>query len=175
MIPLTADELAGLRATIDKAPDVAANADGEVLRYDFDSDSSTTVTDVSGNGYDGTIVGTSAVGGGEMTFSGDDYVRVPDNIMSGIEDITVEAQVYLDSSLSGNYFIYGLGNTDGAGVGNGYLFTSGNRLPDQDRDGELDHRTSGGLGLRAAAQHVGDPYLHAARRRGDDLPRRACR
>ncbi|NTV39198.1 MAG: family 43 glycosylhydrolase, partial [Demequinaceae bacterium] len=126
VIPVTGAELAALRATIVKAPDVTANANGEVLRYDFQSGSGATVTDVTGNGYDGTIVGDATLAGGELTFTGNDYVKVPDNILAGIEDITVEAQVYLDSSLSGNYFIYGLGNTDGSGAGNGYLFTSGN-------------------------------------------------
>jgi len=129
VIPVTAAELAVLRAAIvtpATAPEVTANADGEVLRYDFQAGAGSTVTDVTGNGYDGTIVGTSALAGGEMVFSGDDYVDIPDNILSGVEDITIEAQVYLDSTLSGNYFIYGLGNTDSGGVGNGYLFTSGN-------------------------------------------------
>ncbi|MBM6698713.1 1,4-beta-xylanase, partial [Streptococcus alactolyticus] len=40
--------------------------------------------------------------------------------------ITVSTDVLVRSSQSGAYFLYGLGNTDGGGVGNGYLYSTGN-------------------------------------------------
>ncbi|MGX9900864.1 LamG-like jellyroll fold domain-containing protein [Arthrobacter sp. SA17] len=42
--------------------------------------------------------------------------------------MTVEADVLVNASQSGSYFIYGFGNTDAAGVGNGYLFATGNSV-----------------------------------------------
>ncbi|MFP5359227.1 MAG: family 43 glycosylhydrolase [Actinomycetes bacterium] len=126
VIPVTATELEALRELIVTVPPVEADEDGQVLRYDFESGDGTTLTDVTGNGYDGTIVGGSTLANGALTFDGsNDYVDLPDNILAGVEDITIEAEVRLDSALSGNYFIYGLGNTTG-GVGDGYLFTTGN-------------------------------------------------
>ncbi|MFW2514697.1 family 43 glycosylhydrolase, partial [Demequina sp. SO4-13] len=126
VFPVTAEELSSLREQIVTADPVTADEDGQVLRYDFESFDGTTLTDVTGNGYNGTIQGGAAPSDGALAFTGDDYVDLPDNIMAGVEDITIEAEVYLDTALSGNYFIYGLGNTDSAGVGNGYLFTTGN-------------------------------------------------
>ncbi|MFW7414456.1 family 43 glycosylhydrolase [Demequina sp. SO4-18] len=126
VFPVTADELAGMREQILSADPVTADEDGQVLRYDFESYDGTTLTDVTGNGYDGTIVDGGEPVDGSLEFTGDNYVDLPDNIMAGVEDVTIEAEVYLDPALSGNYFIYGLGNTDSAGAGNGYLFTTGN-------------------------------------------------
>ncbi|WP_062135994.1 family 43 glycosylhydrolase [Demequina aestuarii] len=126
VIPVTAAELEALREGVVEAEPVTADADGQVLRYDFETGQGTTLTDVTGNGYDGTIVGGATLAGGEMAFDGsNDYVDLPDNILAGIEDVTIEAEVFLDQGMTGNYFIYGLGNTTG-GAGDGYLFTTGN-------------------------------------------------
>lgn len=126
VLPVTASELASLRAMVVTIPDAMVNAEGEVLRYDFASASGTTLTDVSGNGYHGTIMGGASVASGELVFDGtDDYVDLPDNLLAGVVDVTVEAEVYLDAAQAGNYFIYGFGNTDGSGAGNGYLFSEG--------------------------------------------------
>ncbi len=125
VVPVTAAELEQLSAG---PPPVEANEDGEILRYDFTDASGSVVADRSGNGYDGTIVGGAAwQQGGSLRFDGaDDYVDLPDHILSGVEDITVEAEVRIDPAQPGPYFIYGLGNTDVSGVGSGYLFTTGN-------------------------------------------------
>ncbi len=125
VIPVTAAELAAFSAG---PPPVEANEDGEILRYDFTDAAGSVVADRSGNGYDGTIVGGAAwQQGGSLRFDGtDDYVDLPDHILTGVEDLTVEAEVKIDPAQSGSYFIYGLGNTDASGVGNGYLFTTGN-------------------------------------------------
>ncbi|WKK72550.1 family 43 glycosylhydrolase [Rathayibacter oskolensis] len=102
------------------------NAAGEILRYSFDGGSGTTVQDVTGHGLTGTLVSGAAWQTGSVKLDGtDDYIDLPDNLLTGVTDITVQADVWIDSAQSGAYFIYGLGNTT-AGAGDGYLFTSGN-------------------------------------------------
>ncbi|KQP53843.1 family 43 glycosylhydrolase [Agreia sp. Leaf283] len=123
VIPITAAELESLGSGPTPAP---VNEDGEILRYDFEDASGSVVSDVTGNGQDGTISGGATWADGSLTFDGsDDYVDLPDNLLAGVTDVTVEADVWIDSAQSGAYFIYGLGNTI-SGAGNGYLFTSGN-------------------------------------------------
>ncbi|OAH13686.1 family 43 glycosylhydrolase [Streptomyces jeddahensis] len=111
------------------APVQAAEiTDGLALWYKLDAASGTTVTDASGNGQDGTVNGTAGWSGtGEgLAFNGSDtYVKVPNNIMSGMNSITVSMDVKIDSAQATPYFIYGFGNTSGTS-GNGYLFTTGN-------------------------------------------------
>lgn len=124
VIPVTAAELEGLRS--DVAP-VTANAEGEIVKYDFRQGSGTTVIDQSGNGRDATTVGGPTWTGSSLALDGnDDYVDLPDNLLAGVTDVSVTTDVRIRQSQSGAYFIYGLGNTDGGGLGNGYLFTSGN-------------------------------------------------
>ncbi|WP_156761645.1 family 43 glycosylhydrolase [Microbacterium karelineae] len=125
VIPVTADELAGLNE-LDVRPDpISSNEDGEVVRYDFAGGSGTTLADVSGNGRDATIEGATWSGESLVLDGADDYVDLPDDLMSGLEGISVEADVWIDESQSGNYFVWGLGNTGADGVGDGYLFTTG--------------------------------------------------
>ncbi|MWV58955.1 family 43 glycosylhydrolase [Rathayibacter sp. VKM Ac-2754] len=102
------------------------NAAGEILRYSFDGGSGTTVQDVTGHGLNGTLVSGAAWQSGSVKLDGtDDYIDLPDDLLTGVTDITVQADVWIDSAQSGAYFLYGLGNTT-AGAGDGYLFTSGN-------------------------------------------------
>ncbi|WP_152631131.1 family 43 glycosylhydrolase [Agreia bicolorata] len=148
VIPITAAELESLGSGPAPAP---VNEDGEILRYDFENGQGATLKDVSGNGQDATITGGASWGDGTLTFDGsDDYVKLPDNLLAGVTDVTVEADVWIDSAQSGNYFIYGLGNTV-AGAGNGYLFTTGNA-----------YRTSLATGNWTTEQTVSQ---------GSDLPR----
>ncbi|WYZ33796.1 hypothetical protein EsH8_I_000072 [Colletotrichum jinshuiense] len=123
VIPVTAAELASLTETT--LVRKAVNADGEILRYDFTSVDGTELQDVSGNGNHAVINGGSTVVDGALTFDGvDDFVQLPNNLLSGVEDIAIEAEVFLDASQETPYFLYGLGNTL-SGNGNGYLFTTG--------------------------------------------------
>ncbi|GKT56139.1 endo-1,4-beta-xylanase [Colletotrichum tofieldiae] len=124
VIPVTVAELAALRepALARKAVD----ADGEILRYDFTTVEGTQLQDTSGNGNHAVINGGATIIDGALDFDGvDDFVQLPNNIISGVEDITIEAQVFLDASQQTPYFIYGIGNTV-SGNGNGYLFATGN-------------------------------------------------
>ncbi|MFD5257320.1 family 43 glycosylhydrolase [Streptomyces bobili] len=110
------------------APARAADiTDGLALWYKLDATSGTVAADASGNGRNGTVNGTATwSGAGEgLTFDGSStYVKVPDNIMSGMNSITVSMDVQIDAAQATPYFLYGFGNTAG-GAGNGYLFTTG--------------------------------------------------
>lgn len=113
-----------------QAADTADLTDGLALWYKLDASSGTTVTDASGNGRDGTVNGTAGwTGDGEgLAFNGSDtYIKVPNDVMKGMDSISVSMDVQMDESQVGPYFIYGFGNTTN-GAGNGYLFATGNSL-----------------------------------------------
>lgn len=124
VIPVTAEELKRLRNDPDP---VKANADGEVVHYKLDDTSGTTAKDSSGNGYDGTLSGDASWTDGALNLGGTNgHVKLPDNILTGLNQITVSSKVWIDPTQANPYFIWGLGNTDSSGAGSGYLFTSGN-------------------------------------------------
>ncbi|MET9381448.1 family 43 glycosylhydrolase [Streptomyces sp. NPDC002928] len=108
--------------------DTAEITDGLALRYKLDADSGSTVTDSSGNGRNGTVNGTAdwSTSGQGLAFNGSDtYIKVPDDVMKGMDSITVSMDVLIDSAQTTPYFLYGFGNSSGSS-GNGYLFTTGN-------------------------------------------------
>ncbi|GLP65181.1 hypothetical protein TUSST3_18010 [Streptomyces sp. TUS-ST3] len=124
--------LLGLAAPLVPAQ-AAATADvteGLALWYKLDAASGNTVTDASGNGRDGTVNGTAdwsdpAQG---LAFNGTDTsIKVPDDVMKGMDSITVSTDVLIDPAQAAPYFIYGFGNSSGSN-GNGYLFATGNSL-----------------------------------------------
>ncbi|TDB80755.1 hypothetical protein E1182_07595 [Micromonospora sp. KC721] len=114
----------GLVAT---APAQAAEVtNGLVLRYKLDETSGTVAVDSSGNGRNGTVNGTATWGGTEgLAFDGSStYIQAPNNIMAGLNSISVAFNVFVDTTQGAPYFLYGFGNVSGA-RGNGYLFTTG--------------------------------------------------
>ncbi|WP_420802565.1 LamG domain-containing protein [Streptomyces cavernae] len=142
------------------APAQAAEiTDGLALWYKLDATSGTVAVDSSGNGRNGTVNGTAGwSGSGEgLTFNGSDtYIKVPDNIMSGMNSITVSMDAQIDAAQATPYFLYGFGNT-GNGAGNGYLFTTGNSYRTAVASGgfstEQNTRTSAAL-PRSVWKHV---------------------
>jgi hypothetical protein len=110
--------------TIPASAAVAAPADGPLLWYQFDETSGTVVADASGHGHDGALIGGSWDDGLELD-GVDDYVDLPDDLLAGLDAITVTAEVYIEPEQASPYFIYGLGNSSGD-WGDGYLFTTGN-------------------------------------------------
>ena len=133
--------------------------DGLALWYKLDATSGTVAADASGNGRNGTVNGTAGwSGGGEgLSFNGSStYVKVPDNIMSGMSSITVSMDVQIDATQTTPYFIYGFGNTTN-GSGNGYLFTTGDSFRTGIASGnwttEQNTRTSAAL-QRSVWKHV---------------------
>ncbi|MBD8079469.1 family 43 glycosylhydrolase [Cellulosimicrobium arenosum] len=108
----------------------APTTDGLELWLPLDETAGTVAHDASGNGLDGTLTGT---GGGwregqGLTFGGSNHVDLPDDVLAGHDAVTVSADVWVDTSLTGNYFFYNLGNTavGSPQTGDGYLFSSGN-------------------------------------------------
>ncbi|WP_203338512.1 family 43 glycosylhydrolase [Nocardioides limicola] len=129
VIPVTAAELEKLREQIvvpEPIDPVQADENGLVAHYALDETSGTTATDSSGHGYHGTVSGDATWVDGALTLGGSNgHVRLPDNMMAGLDAITVSTEVWVDSDQATPYFIWGMGNTLN-GAGNGYLFTSGN-------------------------------------------------
>jgi beta-xylosidase len=99
---------------------------GLVLRYGLDQTSGTTVKDSSGNNRDGALMGGGTWKDGSLTLDGDDdFVKLPNDVMKGLSSISVSVDVLVDPSQQGAYFVWGLGNRGGDGVGNGYLMVGG--------------------------------------------------
>jgi hypothetical protein len=123
VIPVTAAELDALRD--DPAP-ATADENGLIARYRMDQSSGSTVVDSSGNGHDATVSGDTSWTGDSLVLGGDNgHVKLPDDLMAGLDEITVSTQVRIDAKQQTPYFIWGLGNTSSSGAGNGYLFTGG--------------------------------------------------
>jgi putative cell wall-binding protein/beta-xylosidase len=127
VVPVTAAELALLEESLGGGPaPVPANEEGQIVSYDFADSTGSTLTDVSGNGLDASVQGGAAFADGALRLDGgDDFVQLPNDILAGVTDISVQTEVWIDEDQRNPYFIYGLGNTAG-GAGNGYLFTTGN-------------------------------------------------
>lgn len=124
VLPVTQAELDALRADLPQPPPpVQSTEDGLVAHLPLTGDAK----DVSGHGYDGTVTGDAAFADGALSLGGSTgHVKLPDNMMTGLEDITVSTEVWVDPTQAGNYFVWNLGNTGPDGFGKGYLFTTGN-------------------------------------------------
>ena len=130
VIPVTATELAALRDGIvipEEPTPVVADENGLVAQYDLGETSGTVAEDATGHGYDGVVSGDATWADGALNLGGTNgHVQLPNDMMAGLDAITVSTKVWLDPSQATPYFVWGLGNTGGGGVGNGYLFTTGN-------------------------------------------------
>ena len=94
------------------------------LTFD-DSNNSKVIADHSNYGHDATKVGGVTVSNGSATFNGTDgYIDLPDNLLKGVNDITVYAEVLIDEHQPSPFWIYGLGNSKNE-LGDGYLFATG--------------------------------------------------
>ena len=124
VLPVTQAELDALRADLPAPPPpVQSTEEGLVAEYPLTGDAK----DVSGHGYDGTVTGDGSFADGALTLGGSTgHVKLPDNMMTGLDAITVSTEVWVDPAQSGNYFVWNLGNSGTDGVGNGYLFATGN-------------------------------------------------
>ena len=124
VIPVTRKELDAL---VDAPPPVRSTPAGLIAHYPLDQSAGVTVADSSGNGYHATLSGDATWDDGSLVLGGSNgHVDLPDNLMSGLDAITVSMDVRIADDQATPYFIWGLGNTDSTGVGNGYLFTTGN-------------------------------------------------
>lgn len=100
-----------------------------ILQYNFDEGSGTAATDSSGNSNHGTLQGTawstSGRFNGGVNFSGSNQsVRLPDNIVTGVNAITVAAWVKLSANPAGNA-LFDIGSS---ATNHFYLKVGGNGL-----------------------------------------------
>ena len=109
------------------APASAVVDDGLVLKYNLTEAAGTVAEDSSGNGRNGTVSGDATRLGSEGLQLGgtNGHVRLPGDVMRGLDSITVSTDVKIAPDQGTPYFIWGMGNTTN-GTGNGYLFTTGN-------------------------------------------------
>ncbi|GLY47094.1 family 43 glycosylhydrolase [Lentzea sp. NBRC 102530] len=117
VLPVTKAELA--RLTAPPAP-VRTSADGLVAHWPLTS----SAADATGHGYDGVLAGDTAFSEGSLSLRGG-HVQLPDNLLTGASAVTVSADVLVDPAQQTPYFLYGFGNTAANGVGDGYLFSTG--------------------------------------------------
>ncbi|WP_120521250.1 immunoglobulin-like domain-containing protein [Arthrobacter celericrescens] len=124
---LAASAALALGGLVAAAPANAAVDDGLVLKYNLTDTAGTVAQDSSGNGRDGVISGDATSLGSEgLRLGGSNgHVRLPNDVMRGLDSITVSTDVKIAADQGTPYFIWGLGNTSN-GTGNGYLFTTGN-------------------------------------------------
>ncbi|RHA38022.1 immunoglobulin-like domain-containing protein, partial [Cellulomonas rhizosphaerae] len=117
---------AGVSATATVTVDPAIPA-GQILHYALDETSGTVAHDSSGQGRDGTLAGgaTWTSGEGVKLDGTNGHVVLPASPLAGLTSVSIDFDVRIAGSQTGSYFLYGIGNTS-SGVGNGYLFTTGN-------------------------------------------------
>ena len=102
---------------------------GLVAWYKLDETSGTVAADSSPSARNATVEGTVAWNGGVgFNFAGGNAsagnaIKLPNNVMTGLNSITVSADVLVDNAATATTFIYGLGNTANGTSGTGYLFT----------------------------------------------------
>lgn len=134
-----AASMGGVVAGVGPASAVEGDLGSDLVGWwKLDETTGTVAADSSGNGRDGTVTGTASWNSGDgFTFGGGangggNAVKLPDNLLSGLDNVTVDFDVWVDPNLSGNNFIFNLGNTAAWPNGTGYLFVtdrdSSNRL-----------------------------------------------
>lgn len=124
----------GLLGAVPVAPPaVAATGDletGLIGWWKLDETSGTVAADSSGNDRDGAVAGAASWNAGDgFTFSGGangsgNYIDLPDDLLAGVDNVTVAFDVLVEPGLSGNWFMYNLGNAASFPNGSGYLFTT---------------------------------------------------
>ncbi|MFD4669127.1 LamG-like jellyroll fold domain-containing protein [Lentzea sp. NPDC058450] len=117
VLPVTQAELDRLNAP---PPPVQATAGGLVAHWPLTSSGA----DATGHGHHGVLAGSAAFSGGSLSLTGG-HVQLPDNLLTGVQAVTISAEVLVDPGQQTPYFLYGFGNTASSGAGDGYLFSTG--------------------------------------------------
>ena len=114
----------------------ASGAEGDLTTdlvgwWKLDETTGTTAADSSGNGRAGTVQGASTWNSGDgFTFSGGassggNSIKLPNDLLAGLDAVTVDLDVWVDPSLAGNWFMFNLGNSATYPNGTGYFFVTG--------------------------------------------------
>jgi beta-xylosidase len=137
-------------------PPVKADPNGLVAHWPLTSNSK----DATGHGYEGKTSGDVTFSSGSLTFGGTNgFVDLPDNMLAGVDAVTVAADVYIEPGQQSPYFLYGFGNTNSSGTGNGYLFSTGGsadsglRAAISNGDWRSEQQTAASGGLSRGAWH----------------------
>ncbi|MFF1262096.1 MULTISPECIES: family 43 glycosylhydrolase [unclassified Streptomyces] len=126
VLPVTAEEFGRIEKKWGVAP-VLADKDGLVAHWPLDG----SADDTSGHKYHGTVSGDTSWADGALVLGGaSGHVKLPDNLLSGVDSVTVATDVWVDADQKTPYFLYGFGNTGSDGKGNGYLFATGGSADD---------------------------------------------
>ncbi|CAM3300964.1 family 43 glycosylhydrolase [Kibdelosporangium persicum] len=148
------------RLTGGPVPPVKADHNGLVAHWPLNANTGTKAKDITGHGYDGTLSGDATWSNGSLSFGGKNgFVDLPDNMLSGVDAVTVAADVYVDPAQQTPYFLYGFGNTGATGTGNGYLFSTGGsadsglRAAISSGDWRSEQQTAASTGLSRGAWH----------------------
>jgi hypothetical protein len=110
--------------------------EGLLAHYRMEQTDGSLVVDSSGHGRDAVAAGDVRWRGPDgLEFGGTDgHVELPDNVLRGLDDVTVSVRVLVHPEQATPYFIWGLGNSRD-GSGDGYLFTTGNSYRTSIADG----------------------------------------
>lgn len=119
------EELAEAFKTVSMKVRVSENGSGEgsgvneILHYDMNQVNGNTVYDRTGNGHNGTLYGEPTVTDEGVEFDGsNDYIQMPDGLLSGLTDISISVDVYVDPDNINPTWIYSFGSsTDPYGDG----------------------------------------------------------
>jgi hypothetical protein len=123
---------AGLATAATTATPASADVTTDLVGWwKLDETTGTVAADSSGNNRNGTVQGTASWNAGDgFTFAGGangtgNSIKLPDNLLAGLDQVTVDLDVWVDPSLSGNWFMFNLGNAATYPNGTGYLFVTG--------------------------------------------------
>ena len=96
-----------------------------IHRYSFSETTGTTSADsIPGNSptWDATLNGNATLGGGQVTLDGTNgYVQLPAGILSGYDEVTIEAWATFGSPINTWANLFAFGNSDGATNGQDYV------------------------------------------------------
>ncbi|NKE62170.1 hypothetical protein FXN61_37680 [Lentzea sp. PSKA42] len=110
VLPVSKAELERLRQG---PPPVRANKKDVVADYDLAGGSGPAVADMSGNGRTATIRGDVTRSPAGLVFSGKNgHLQLPDNLTTGLDQITVSAQVWIDPAQQAPHSLWNLGTNN---------------------------------------------------------------
>ena len=159
----------------------AAPTDGLVAWYPLDETGGTVAADASGNGRNGTVEGaTTWFEGQGFRFSGGGRAAaMPSSSPTTSSRASLRSpsslDVWTDPALTGNHFVYNLGNLAVGSPHRGPGTSSHDHaLPRDDLNPVVEQRAEHEQGVQPPEGGVASPHLHADRQHGHPLSRTGC-